>query len=238
MEAGAELDTKPEQGVTPGSRAGNPFVDPAIASRYEDWYTGPGRRADSLEKDLLEKLLRAFPGARSVLEVGCGTGHFTRWLAERGLNATGVDVSQPMLAEARRHGGGSHYVEGDALALPVADRSYDVVALITALEFVPDPGRVLAEAVRVARVGILLGVLNRWSLLALRHRYAGKAVWRAARFFGPWELALLVRQAAGQRAGAITWRTTLWLLPGVADLPLPWGGFIGMAVQLTVGEKG
>jgi SAM-dependent methyltransferase len=209
----------------------DPFADPALARRYEAWYTGEGRRADALEKDLLGKLLERFPGARSVLEVGCGTGHFTRWLAERGLDAVGVDISEAMLAEARRLGG-ARYASGDALSLPFPDRSHDLTALITTLEFLPDPPRALSEAVRVARHGVILGVLNRWSVLALRRRLAGKTLWRSARFFGPWELAALARHAAGRRTRTIFWRTTLWPIPGVGDLPLPWGGFIGMAVEL------
>jgi SAM-dependent methyltransferase len=210
----------------------NPFDDPALAGRYEAWYAGKGRRADVLEKELLGQLLDRFPDARSVLEVGCGTGHFTRWLAERGLDAVGVDISERMLEEARRRGG-PRYLHGDALSLPFADRSIDVTALITTLEFLPDPPRALAEAVRVARQGVLLGVLNRWSLLALRYRLSGKAMWRSARFFGPWELARMARDAAGRRTRTVHWRTTLWPIPGARDLPLPWGGFIGMAVQLN-----
>jgi SAM-dependent methyltransferase len=136
-----------------------------------------------------------------------------------------------MLTQARRLGG-PRYLSGDAHALPFADRSHDVVALITTLEFLPHPARALAEAVRVARQGILLGVLNRWSLLTLRYRLSGKPMWRCARFFGPWELAAMARRAAGERVGAITWRTTLWPIAGVRDLPLPWGGFIGVAMQL------
>lgn len=217
--------------MTTGDHAGNPFDDPAYASRYEQWYGGPGRDADVLEKALLARLLSLLPDARSVLEVGCGTGHFTRWMAKQGLQAVGMDVSGPMLNEARRRGG-PEYVHGDALALPVADRSYDVAAMITTLEFLPDPARALAEAARVARRGILLGVLNRWSLLALQYRLSRKAVWRAARFYGVWELARMVGRAAGRRAEKLSWRTTLWPIWGVRDLPLPWGGFIGMVAQL------
>jgi SAM-dependent methyltransferase len=209
----------------------NPFDDPALARRYEEWYATKGRGADLLEKELLGKLLRLFPRARSALEIGCGTGHFTRWMAGKNLDAVGVDVSDPMLHEARRLGG-PQYLSGDAHSLPFADLSYDLTVLITTLEFVTDPARVLAEAVRVARQGVLLGVLNRWSLLAARYRISGKAMWRCARFFGAGELALLARRAAGPRAGETVWRTTLWPIPGVRDLPLPWGGFIGMAMQL------
>jgi len=125
----------------------------------------------------------------------------------------------------------------DAHALPFADRSHDVTVLITTLEFVADPARALAEAVRVAREGIVLGVLNRWSLLAVRRRASGKAMWRCARFFGPRELALLARRAGGSRAGKIVWRTALWPIPGRRDLPLPWGGFIGLAMQLQGESK-
>jgi SAM-dependent methyltransferase len=210
----------------------NPFDNPRVAGRYEQWYSGAGRRIDALEKALLGQLLASFPDARTVLDVGCGTGHFTRWMAEQGLDAVGLDVSDPMLNEARRHDGVS-YMNGDALALPLADRSRDLVALITTLEFVSDPERALAEAVRVARQGILLGVLNRYSLLALRRRLSGEFLWRGARFFGPGELADLARAAAGRRMCSVRWRTTVWPLPGVRDLRLPWGGFIGMAVKLN-----
>jgi SAM-dependent methyltransferase len=217
--------------VTSRIASPNPFDDPALARRYEEWYATKGRRADVREKELLGRLLLLFPRARSALEVGCGTGHFTRWLAEQGLDAVGMDMSAPMLDEARRLGG-ARYLHGDAHALPFADRSFDLAVLITTLEFVTDPARVLAEAVRVARQGFLLGVLNRWSLLAVRYRTSSKAMWHFARFFGAGELADLARRAAGRRAGTVTWRTTLWPIPGVRDLPLPWGGFIGMAMQL------
>ncbi len=214
-----------------GRAQDNPFLSPALARRYERWYSEVGRRADTLEKALLARLLRSFPDTRSVLDVGCGTGHFTRWMAEKGLDAFGLDVSEPMLDEARRHGG-PKYVIGDAATLPFADRCFDLTALITTLEFVSNPERALAEAARVARHGILLGVLNRYSMLALQRRLSGESLWRSARFFGPGELAVMVRRAAGMRFRAALWRTTLWPIPGMRDLRLPWGGFIGVAVHL------
>jgi len=166
-----------------------------------------------------------------VLEVGCGTGHFTRWLAEQGFRVVGLDISPAMLAEAAKWNG-VRYVLGEALALPFADRSFDIVAFITTLEFVADPQRSLSEAVRVARRGLLLGLLNRYSLLAVKRRIRAKTRWDEARFFSPGELARSLRCVAGARLAHIQWRTTLWPVPGLTDLPLPCGGFIGMAVQL------
>jgi SAM-dependent methyltransferase len=206
----------------------NPFAHLDIVSSYEAWYETTGRRADRLEKALLMQLLGRFPQASSLLEVGCGTGHFTRWFGQRGLETVGLDRSLPMLAAAIRLDS-PRCLYGDALALPFSSDACDLVALITTLEFVGDPVQALSEALRVSRQGLLLGVLNRKSLLGRQLKREGGPIWGAARFFAPAELTHLVRRAAAGRQVEIVWRTTLW--PGwPTSLPLPWGGFIGLAV--------
>ncbi len=227
---GIPSKTKPAKPLT--QLVINPFEAPELAARYEDWYSGDGSRADFLEKALLKKLLLDFSSARTGLEIGCGTGHFTRWLASQKLQMTGLDVSVAMLSEARKLNG-LNYVEGDALNLPFGDRTLDLVFLITTLEFVADPRRALAEAVRVARKGLILGVLNRWSLVTWKYRRSGNPLWSSAHFFQPWELLRLVRAAAGARCTRARWRTTIWPIPWMTDLPLPLGGFIGLAAQLV-----
>jgi len=208
------------------------FADPIFAKRYEEWYAGPGRQADRMEKQLLTRLLGDFPNAGTALDVGCGTGHFSRWLANQGLRVAGVEISPAML-ERRSRTDGVSYVLGDALVLPFADRSFDLAIFVTTLEFVNDPGCALREAVRVARAGLLLGILNRCSLLAVKRKASGKPPWDMARFFSPHELAGLVRDAAGGRIIRTHCRTTtLWPLPWLGSLPIPGGGFIGMSVGL------
>jgi ubiquinone/menaquinone biosynthesis C-methylase UbiE len=208
----------------------NPFANRDIVVGYEAWYETTGRRADYLEKALLNWLLAIFPQARTILEVGCGTGHFTRWFNEQGLQAVGLDISPLMLAEAIRLGS-SLCLQGNALNLRFPSEAFDLVALITTLEFISDPGRPLTEALRVTRGGLILGGLNRQSRLGRQLRAAGGPVWEAANFFTPGEIVQLVEQAAAGQEVKMVWQTTLWpMWPGA--LPLPWGGFIGVAVKL------
>ncbi|MBC7227176.1 MAG: class I SAM-dependent methyltransferase [Thermoflexales bacterium] len=211
------------------------FFDDSVAAHYEGWYeTGEGRRADRLEKGLLGWLLTKFPGAASVLEVGCGTGHFSRWLDGEGLRAVGLDRSGPMLAQARMLDS-VPLVCGDGHRLPFADGAFDIAMLVTTLEFLERPREALREAVRVARRGLILGVLNRWSLLGLSRRLAGlrrRTVYDTAHFYGVGELKQLLRSVAGEKVH-IQWRTTLFPRGYPSERSrLPWGGFIGMAVVL------
>jgi ubiquinone/menaquinone biosynthesis C-methylase UbiE len=207
----------------------NPFTNPAIVSGYEAWYETRGHRADYLEKALLKWLLAGFPQARTMLEVGCGTGHFTRWLSEQGLQVVGLDLSPSMLAQAICLNS-SLCIQGDGLRLPFPSKAFDLVVLMTTLEFVADPVQALAEALRVARCGLILGVLNRRSKLGWHLKHAGGPVWEVAHFFTPAELGHLVRRAAGKPV-KVVWRTTLWPVWSAA-LPLPWGGFIGLMTKL------
>jgi ubiquinone/menaquinone biosynthesis C-methylase UbiE len=207
--------------------------DQDVAAHYEAWYETPdGKRADALEKALLGRLLERFQSDGSALEVGCGTGHFTRWLVAQGFRAVGLDLSTPMLAQAQALDG-HPLVQGDGYRLPFADSSFDLVAMITTLEFLERPRQALSEALRVGRNGMLLGVLNRCSTLGVQRRLAGlsgETIYDAAHFYGPDELKRLARSVAGEQA-RIAWRTTLFprWCPW-AEGVLPWGGFIGLAL--------
>jgi ubiquinone/menaquinone biosynthesis C-methylase UbiE len=218
---------------------GTLLFDERIAPFYEAWFDTPeGRRADRLEKQLLARVLELLDPPGTLLEVGCGTGHFTRWLEERGWCSTGLDCSPAMLREAQTRGG-QRLLLGDALRLPFADRAFDVVALITVLEFLPHPQQALREAWRVARRGLLLGVLNRLSPIAWWRRLQGlfrPDVYRAARFYPPGELQRLVRGTAGQPV-SLRWGTTLWprWLP-LEGGPLPGGAFIALAARTELGR--
>ncbi len=143
---------------------------------YDAWYgTARGRWIGETEYALLADLLGANPG-ESLLDVGCGTGWFSRRFAGAALRVTGVDTNREWLAwAASRRGPQVRYLSADACSLPFADRSFDRVASVTALCFVEEWRQAIEEIVRVCRRRFALGLLNRYSLLRLDKGRAGSA---------------------------------------------------------------
>jgi SAM-dependent methyltransferase len=213
------------------------------ATSYEAWYATPrGRRADGAERALLERLLDPFAQAQCGLEVGCGTGHFTRWLASRLACVVGLDRAPAMLAEARRSRPSLLLVQGDAQHLPIRSRAVDLAVFVTTLEFVDSPAVALAEAVRVARQGVLLVVLNRWSVGGLSRRWGADAkrhlLGRARDFTLP-SLRTLALTAAGSRLRGLRWVAALF--PGArasALARIPFGDIVGLSMELTPAASG
>lgn len=105
------------------------------------------RRNHRLARHLCDML----PASGSVLDVGCGDGHLDQVIHARRpeLRVTGVDVMHRADAVIP-------VVNYDGRTLPFADRSFDIVMMVDVLHHADDPARVLAEAARVARVGIVL----------------------------------------------------------------------------------
>ncbi|QXI38885.1 malonyl-ACP O-methyltransferase BioC [Pseudomonas xantholysinigenes] len=107
---------------------------------------------------LLDKLPDGLAPAR-WLDMGSGTGHFSRALAERFNDASGValDIAEGMLRHAREQGGGAHqHVAGDAERLPLRDASVDLLFSSLAVQWCGQFASVLDEAQRVLRPGGVL----------------------------------------------------------------------------------
>ena len=135
---------------------------PDVARAYDRW-AATYDEDRNLTRDLDARVLReaplALPG-RDALELGCGTGKNTEWLAAHARSVVALDFSDGMLARARERvaragsAGRVRFVRHDVREpLPVADASADVVVGNLVLEHVEDLGPVFGEAARVLRPG-------------------------------------------------------------------------------------
>ncbi|GAA1147779.1 DUF480 domain-containing protein [Nocardioides aquiterrae] len=127
-----------------------------------------------------------------VVEVGCGPGHVTAYLADAGADATGVDLSPGMVAEARRRFPGGSYEVGDLRTLmrPATATGWSaVLAWYSLIHLAPSelPGALEALARPLAPGG--------WLVLAL---HAGSDVRHHDEWFGqPVDLDFVYHQEDG-----------------------------------------
>ena len=194
------------------------------AKRYDKWYESPeGRQADKLEKDLFLKVVNPKKG-ETLLDIGCGTGHFSFWFHDLGLKVTGIDISLNMLGVAvdRLKHEEIKLVRGDAHTLPFQDKSFDLTVMITTLEFLHQPAKAVEEAFRVAKSKVFLGVLSRWSILSLRRRLKTlfrRSIYQKAKFYSIRELRRLTRNYLPREAKIVSQKTLRGAFIGlVADL--------------------
>jgi ubiquinone/menaquinone biosynthesis C-methylase UbiE len=208
---------------------------------YDAWYRAPrGRWIGETEYRLLCEMLAPAPGA-SVLDVGCGSGYFTRRLAADGFEVTGIDVSPETIRYAQSQAvAGERYMVGDARRLPFPDRHFDACVAITSLCFIREQEQALAEIVRVTRRRIVLGLLNRHSLLCWQKgRHGGRGAYRGARWHTARAARALLVRANLQN---IVIRSAIYLPSGngvartmenVVPQGLLCGGFLLVAGDIT-----
>lgn len=167
-----------------------------LARTYEQWYETPqGQAHDRAQKKDARRFLKSVPdNTQRLLDVGCGTGHWSAFFAERGYRVTGVDISPEMIDVAGASVAGGSFQVADVYELPFADATFDVTTAMATLEFLPRPAEALREMVRCTRLGgrLLVGTLNRLSLLNLQRVAENKPPYSSAKLFSPGELANLL----------------------------------------------
>jgi ubiquinone/menaquinone biosynthesis C-methylase UbiE len=142
---------------------------------YERWWrpawgrafkgvTGPGME----EEMRIARLLLGLSPGKTVLDVACGPGNFTRsfgrTVGEEGL-AVGIDASPTMLARGARdlerdHADNVVLMRGDASGLPFSDDSFDAACCFAALHLFADPFTALEDMTRVLRPGGRIAVMT------------------------------------------------------------------------------
>nr|WP_298114102.1 malonyl-ACP O-methyltransferase BioC [uncultured Pseudomonas sp.] len=129
----------------------------ASFSRAAESYDSVAALQRAVGHELLARLPESSSPAR-WLDLGCGTGYFSRTLGERfpGAEGVAVDIAEGMLRHARPLAGARHFVAGDAERLPLGDESCDLLFSSLALQWCGDFAAVLREARRVLRPGGVL----------------------------------------------------------------------------------
>ncbi|MBE0615206.1 MAG: class I SAM-dependent methyltransferase [Burkholderiales bacterium] len=212
--------------------------------QYEEWYTTPrGAWIGGIEYRLLDELLTPRFG-ETVLDVGCGTGYFTRRFSDSAAVdwtvGADVDFASARFAAGR---GKAIYVAADGQSLPFTNRSFDLVTSVTALCFMREARRALMEMLRVARRRVALGLLNRHSLLWFtKGRDGGRGAYWGAHWHTRREVERLF---AGQPARNLTLRTAImlpgggrvarWAEPHLERMAPCCGAFVAVAADVAPG---
>ena len=164
----------------PGRMAATRASYDAVAARYAEAMSDELRHKP-LDRALLsafaEQVRPAGPGPGRVWDVGCGPGHVTAFLCGLGLDAAGIDLSDGMVAQARKRHPDLDFSTGSMTALPAPDASWDgLVSFYSLIHMIDDADlrAALAEYRRVLADGGLL-------LLAV---HAGEEVRHSAEWFG------------------------------------------------------
>lgn len=187
------------------------------AKRFSDGLGGASTRR---KWGMILRATRGIEDIRTVLDIPCGTGRFTRQILDRGWRLVNGDISLPMLREARRLGEGREALLGgvrcDAERLPFPDASIDMVMSIRFLMHVPDDlkVRILREYARISR---------RWVLVDVRHQYCiNTQVKRLRRALGAKRKTPPRRYSLGRlkrdiEASGLVIRRRIWLVPPFSE---------------------
>ena len=146
----------------------NIFTKKEVAQEYDAYYSSKqGKEIDQIEKQAIRQLLKPVkPG--EMLEIGCGTGHWTAFFSEMGFQLTATDVSDVMLSIAKvKSIPNVTFSKADVLQLPFPNSHFDQIAVVTALEFCGDIDQAFSEIKRVLKPNgwLVAGCLNANSIL-------------------------------------------------------------------------
>ena len=124
-----------------------------MVSRFFLGFSGP---SEEEERRMALEMMQIREGDQ-VIDVGCGTGNYTRHLArEAGEGLTvGLDASETMVAAAAAQSNRENlaYLRGDACALPFEDEAFDVACSVGVIHMLEEPMVALGEMVRVVAPG-------------------------------------------------------------------------------------
>lgn len=206
----------PPQHVAENRRYWNAMADRWVAAGERSWSTPePSWGIWQLPESVLKLLPADMTGMRAI-ELGCGTGYVSAWMARRGADCVGVDISDEQLATARRlaeqHGIPLRLIEASAEQIPEPAASFDFAVSEYGAAIWCDPYAWIPEAARLLKPG-------------------GRLV-----FLGNHPLAMVTTPADGSASDTTLHRdwfglhrldwTTVEVDPGGIEFNLPFAGWL------------
>jgi len=146
----------------------------------------------AIENEAVETLLTGMAPGSTVLDVPVGEGRFLKLYKKLGLQATGIDISEDMLALAKQKRSATILRIGDASSLSFEDRSFDTVVCVRFLDLLDEKAMraVMHEICRVARSTIVLTIrLGDKYVLKSNTATHDTLLWRALIRRQGWQLA-------------------------------------------------
>jgi len=173
---------------------GNPFLLHDIAQNYDRFYVNRvGQLYDRLEKAAISSLLPKLSRG-TILDVGCGTGHWSAFFVHEGFNVIGIDESEPMIRIARNKNieRTEFHCKPIEAFTSVEAKGAIGAAFITSLEFMGNPKKILRQVAHLLppKGFILCGVLNADSPLAVARQ--GDPVYSQGEFYSEAQLHALL----------------------------------------------
>jgi len=163
-----------------------------LADSYDKWYSSVvGQMYDRFEKKAFDSLVGNHNNGKQLLEIGCGTGHWSRYFTKKGFEVTGVDISEEMVKTAQKKNiSHCRFQVADGQNLSFLDNSFDAAAAITVLEFSKNPEKIISEMVRCVKPKgkLLFGVLNSLSVYNRKKQRNANSVYACGKLFSPKQL--------------------------------------------------
>ena len=161
-----------------------------------------------LDRQLLDRFASRVRGVGPVCDMGCGPGHVARYLHERGVQVTGVDLSPVMVQHARTLNPGIEFKQGNMRSLDIEDEAWAGIAAFYSIIHIPrhEVALVLTELKRVLRPkGLLLLAFHMGDGVVHLDEWWGQRVSVDFIFFRTGEMAGFL-ESAGFEVGEIVER--------------------------------
>lgn len=130
------------------------------AGNYDSmrWLTPAGKLINSIQIEIMDDYIKDLSDG-NFLEVASGTGRFTKFLLDKGLSVTSLDISNSMLEQLKQKLKDHPYIKnhkmivGDARDMMLSSSTFDIVVCFNALSHIPDHKKVLHEVSRILKTG-------------------------------------------------------------------------------------